>query len=222
MAKILVVEDDINLAKAVKQALEQESYRVDVVHDGELAAYHLRSYGYELIILDLDIPKISGAEVARKFRVKHRDTPIIMLTDKGTLPDKSWGFLPGTDEHLAKPFEIDEMTSRVKAVLNRAMSMNGQILSAGDVELEPARGRVYKAAIEIKLSAEEFALLEFLLRNRGKVFSTKALLNSCWTASSEVTGDAVRTCIEGLRERVDTSGAPSLIRSIPGSGFTID
>ncbi len=222
MAKILLVEDDADLALTVADVLEWENFRVESLADGEEASRYLETFDYDLIILDVDLPRMSGIEICRRFRAREGKTPVIMLTGRSTMADKSSGFQAGADDYLTKPFLMEELILRIKALLNRASNMSGSILKACDLELEPEKKRVFKGGMQIKLSPIEFAVLEFLLRNRGKVYSGESLLNAVWPADSERTPDTVRTCIKRLRERIDSKGEPSVIKNVHGSGYCIE
>ncbi|HEY9712271.1 MAG TPA: response regulator transcription factor [Chroococcales cyanobacterium] len=222
MAKILMVEDDRALRETVDKWLTFEHHRVEIVDNGESALESLKFYKYDLIILDLNLPKVSGLEVCKQFRQSGGVTPILMLTGKDKIEEKEEGFDLGADDYLTKPFHLKELSVRVRALLRRPQGYTGNVLEAGTLVLEPSTFRVVRDGEEVQLSQQEFALLEFLMRNQNQVFSPEALLDRVWESSSDVSPAAIRTHVKMLRKKLDREGQPSYIRNIHGVGYRFE
>ncbi len=222
MAKILLVEDDRNLAITVKDWLEFEHHLVEAVEVGTEALELAQSYEYDLIILDIELPKMNGLEVCQKYRQGGGQAPILMLTGRGSIPDKETGLDAGADDYLTKPFHLKELSARVRALLRRPGQVAGNTLKAGNLVLDTTSYKVLKDGQEIHLPRMEFALLEFLMRHQGQVFSTEALLDRVWTSDSEKSPETIRTSVKKLRSKIDTDGQPSIIRNVHGVGYKLE
>lgn len=222
MAKILLVEDDRNLAGTVQEWLEFEHYLVEWVETGTDALDMMKSYKYDVIVLDLTIPKMDGLEVCKQYRSIGGQSPILMLTGRGTVPDKEVGFDAGADDYLTKPFHLKELSARVRALLRRPSTLSGEILRAGDIALDTQAHTVTKDGEEIHLPRMEFALLEFLMRHQGQVFSAEALLDRVWTADSDKSPETIRTSVKKLRSKIDSKDQQSLIKNVHGVGYKLD
>lgn len=220
VAKILVVEDDLEMAESVKDWLTFNNYNVEVISDGAEAFEYLRSFSYDLIVLDIDLPNLSGYEICSRLRTQANRTPIIMLTGRNGLSDKIVGFNAGSDDYLTKPFDLEELTVRIRALLNRAAASPGSsILTAGHISLDSSNHRVFVFGKEIKLPPLEFDLLEFLLRHQGTVYSPEALLNSVWSSNSDRSPATVRTCVQKLRDKLKAHGVSDVIKNVHGTGY---
>src|SRR5579883_1603806 len=178
MPKILIVEDDNNLCQILEQSLKADHHSVEISHDGPDALGRLRSYVYDLVVLDWDIPCLDGIEVCKQFRAKGGNAPILMLTGKSNIEEKEHGFDSGVDDYLTKPFQIRELKSRIKALLRRPAALHGSTLRAAELILDVAKFEVTKAGQSITLSPKEFALLEFLMRHSRQVDRKSTRLNS--------------------------------------------
>jgi two-component system OmpR family response regulator len=221
MAKILLVEDDPNIAAAVQDSLEHTKHRVEAVVDGEEALVCLEVSEYDLIVLDMGLPKMSGAEVCSAFRARGGTTPVLMLTANDTLRGKEAGFTAGVDDYLTKPFHPAELLMRVKALLRRSPNLQNDVLTCGGLELDLGTTQVRHKGQLIRLSPIELALLEFLMRHKGRVFSQDELLVKVWPSDSERTPDSIRTCIRKLRAKIDEPGAESIIENLHGLGYRL-
>lgn len=221
MSKILLVEDDKNLALLVKDGVSFENHIVDVAYDGQEGMDILRSSQYELVILDWDLPKLSGIEILRNLRATGSHTPVLMLTGKNQIIDKELGFNAGADDYLTKPFHIRELSARITALLRRPPQLSNSTITIGDLNIDLAQHRVTKNGEEIQLARLEFAVLEFLIRNRGQVFSNDTLLERVWPVDSERSSHSVRTLIKKLRAKLD-SGDQTVIHNIHGVGYKFD
>lgn len=221
MAKILVVEDDCDLSATIKLWLNGEHYDVDVTADGRDALLALDTYHYDAVVLDWDLPSVSGLQICQKLRADGRGIRIMMLTGKARLDDKEQGLESGADDYLTKPFELRELIARLRAMLRRPEQVLNASLKHGDLVLETDSYRLLKNGEEIRLSSREYALLEFFMRNPGKVFTAEALLNRIWESASESSPATVRTFIKQLRKKIDTEGQPSVIENLHGLGYRL-
>lgn len=221
MAKILLVEDDSNLAFLVKMQLEQGRHMVDHVDAGIAALSQLKMSSYELVILDWMLPDLSGVEVCRQYRGTGGRTPILMLTARGAIEDKAAGLNAGCDDYLVKPFHPVELNARVQALLRRPQSYAGKVLSVRDIELDTETSRVFRAGAEIDLTAKEFSLLELLMRYPNQSFTLETILNRVWQSDSAASVDTVRTHMKTLRRKLGDSEENGLIRTKRGAGYRI-
>lgn len=221
MAKILLVEDDQNLANTVRTFLLFEHHAVEHVADGQGAFTQLRSFPYELIILDWELPSMSGIEILRRFRSSGGTTPILILTGHDTIEDKEQGLDLGADDYLTKPFHMKELGARVRALLRRpAPASQSNVLTAGAISLDSVKHQATVSGDVISLLPREFQLLEFFMRHRNRVFSAETLLKSVWPSDSEATLEALRTALKRMRKKVDPKG--ELIRTVHGVGYILE
>lgn len=222
MTKILIVDDEPDLAEGLKRSLVREQYVVEVAHDGEAAMDMLKISKYDLIVLDWMMPKQNGLEVCRWLRNKRDKTPVLMLTARGELDDKEMGLDSGADDYLTKPFQLREFQARVRAILRRAGDMdNGEVMTCGKITLHVRARKVERSGEQVKLEPKEFNLLEFLMRHPDQVFSADALVQRVWTSDTEVLSDAVRVYIRMLRKKLDVPGEPSIVETVHGSGYRL-
>lgn len=219
MAKILVVDDDASTRDVVDDWLNHELHVVDAVADGKTALEFLTSYSYDIIVLDWGLPDVDGVSVLKKFRSLGGTTPVLMLTGKGEIEEKEQGLDSGADDYLTKPFDVKELSARIRALLRRAPLTKDNVLSMRDLTLNCTTRDVQRHGKPLKLFPKEFAVLEFLMRNPNQVFSSDALLERVWTADSEAGPETVRTCIRRLRKEIDVEGEDSLIETLHGVGY---
>jgi DNA-binding response OmpR family regulator len=222
MAKILVVEDEDELAEVICEWLGDEQHTVDRVSDGTEAAERLRFYTYDIVVLDWNLPGLPGIEVCRSFRKQGGAAPVLMLTGKAEIENKEEGLDAGADDYLTKPFHPRELTARIRALLRRPHEVASALLKAADIELDTQKMRVLKGGKEVHLLKREFCLLEFLMRHPNQVFSSEALLERVWSSESDSSPDTVRVHITKLRNKIDTEGAPSLIRTFHRQGYAFE
>lgn len=221
MAKILIVEDDLETSALMRDWLVAiDHHVVEVLNHGDAALAALRLNRYDIIILDWQLPGANGPEICRDFRTRGSCAPILMLTAKDGISDKEQGFQNGVDDYLTKPFNLKELSLRIKALLKRPQAFVA-VLEAGDLVLDLDSRRVQKNGRELELTPKEFAVLEFLLRHKRKVFTAPELLNRVWHSESLAGTEALRQCIKRLREKIDTPGAPSIIENVARKGYTI-
>ncbi len=219
MAKILIVEDDAHLLNVLREFLEGQGYSVDVSTNGADASEKLDYFKFDLVILDWQLPVMSGIEVCRNHRNKGGKTPILMLTGRNQPAHKTEGLDTGADDYLTKPFDESELGARVRALLRRPHTYTGTILELLDIRIEHDTRRVTKGGKEIVLLPLEYSLLEFLIRHRDQSFSPDALLDRVWKTGTEVSIDAVRTCVKTLRRKIANSDGTSIIQTVYGVGY---
>jgi len=217
--KILVVEDEHKIANSIKKGLLQEAYVVDLAYDGESGFDLAATEDYDVIVLDLMLPKISGLEICRRLRQEEKvQTPILILTAKGELDDKVAGLNAGADDYLVKPFAFVELLARIRALSRRPKNHQGQILQAGDLTLDTNSFLVKRAGKEIKLSKKEYTLLKYLLSQGGKIVSKQQIINHVWDYEANILPNTVEVYIGYLRKKL---GKPNVIKTVRGFGYKL-
>ena len=222
--KILVVEDEHKIANSIKKGLEQESLAVDVAYNGADGFDLAASEDYDVIVLDLMLPDMDGLEICKKLRKEENiHTPILMLTAKGQLNDKVEGLNAGADDYLVKPFAFVELLARIKALSRRPKDNLGITLSIEDLSLNTITYEVKRGGKEIKLSKQEFALLEYLLRHKNKILTKEQIINNLWDYDADVLPNTVEVYIGYLRNKIDRPfpKSPRLIQTFRGFGYKI-
>ena len=218
--QILVVEDEKKLAYALRRGLLEERYAVDIAFDGEEALEKAELNEYDLIVLDLMIPKLDGIAVLKTIRKSNTGIPIIILTAKNTPEDKIGGLDAGADDYLTKPFSFAEFSARIRALLRRGNKATAPVLSAGDLALDPATHSVRRGKKEIALTSREFALLEYFMRNQNKLLTETKILEHVWDINYDGLSNVVATYVKYLRKKIKTSAKDKeLIHTIRGSGY---
>lgn len=220
--KVLVVDDEVRIAKAIKQGLEQDGYAVDLAHDGEDGYNSARADEYDAIVLDVMMPEMNGLEVAKKLREDGDKTPILMLTAKDQSHDVVVGLDSGADDYLAKPFSFEVLTARIRALMRRPHDVVDTVLTAQDLEMDVANHTVKRAGKDVKLSNKEFGILEYLLRNKNRILSKSNIMTHVWDFDADILPNNVEVFINYLRGKVDKpfDGAP-LIQTVRGFGYVI-
>ncbi len=223
MAKILIVEDEPDLSEPVRAYLTHEHHLVEVVADGLEAMERLRFYKYDVIILDWMLPGMQGVEVCKGFRDSGGTTPILMLTSRRQTNDKIIGLDAGADDYLTKPFDVHEVSARVRALLRRPQTVHSNVLRVRNIILETSTFRVTREGTDIQLLPKEFALLEFFMRHPNQVFSAEALLDRVWSSESEASPETIRTYIKRLRQKIDRKDEQSsIISTVHGVGYKLE
>ncbi len=221
MAKILVVDDDCDLSVMLRDLLLFEHHIVEIVNNGRDAMDRLRASIYDALVLDWELPGLSGVEICRDLRARGDTTPVLMLTGKDAISDKEIGFDAGADDYLTKPFHIKEFSARVKALLRRASALPTSVLRLRNIVLDPSTYQVTKDGQDVQLLPKEFALLEFFMRHPNQVFSWEALLDRVWVSESDAGPEAIRTCITRLRKKVESDNGQPLIKTVHGVGYKL-
>ena len=223
MARILVVEDEPNLALGLEDDLKLEGYEVEVVRDGESASARAQEKPFDLIILDVMLPRKDGFEVCRELRRAGFRTPIILLTAKAQESDKVLGLELGADDYVTKPFSPRELRARVKAVLRRAAGEVPEVYRFGEVEVDFSRGELRRAGKPVEMTPLEFKLLAAFIRHRGRVLKRDQLLDEVWGRETFVTDRVVDTHITNLRKKIEPQPAePRYLVSVRGIGYRFD
>lgn len=216
--KILVVEDEEGIAAFLKQGLEEESFAVDVAVEGKEGLQMALSGEYDLLLLDWMVPGLSGIEICRQFRKEFQDTPVIFLTAKDTTDELVFGLQSGANDYIKKPFHFDELLERVRVQL-RPKSGNHSIFTLGPITLNTETHQVEKANQEISLTQKEFALLEYLMRNKGKVCRRTRIIESVWDIHFEYNTGVIDVYINALRKKLQLSEEENYIQTIRGVGY---
>jgi len=216
--RILVVEDEPGIANFLKQGLEEESYAVDVIADGVKGLEHALSGEYDLLLLDWMLPGLSGIELCREFRKQHKTTPVIMLTAKDTVQETVFGLQAGANDYIKKPFHFEELLERIRVQLRPATGEH-QTFNLGPVTLDAVAHQVFKDGSEIQLTQKEFALLEHLLRNKGRVCRRTQIIESVWDIHFEYNTGVIDVYINALRKKLNFSKDENYIQTVRGAGY---
>lgn len=219
--RILVVEDDTPLATFVRKGLEAEHYAVDTAGDGEQARCMVLESDYDLLVLDLNLPKLDGIEVLRAIRPKKPCLPVLVLTARSRIEDRVQALDSGADDCLNKPFSFTELSARVRALLRRGPRTVETVLQVADLELDRVERKVKRAGKYIDLTSKEFALLEYLLRNAGRRVTRTMIIEHVWNLSFDTSTNIVDVYVNYLRRKVDDGFAPRLIHTVRGVGYEL-
>jgi heavy metal response regulator len=220
--RLLIVEDDKKVRAFLERGLKEENYAVDVCRNGPDALYLAQVNPYDVIILDIMLPGKDGFSVCRELRESGVLTPIIMLTAKDTLDDKVQGLTVGADDYLTKPFSFEELLARIRALLRRSQDYKTKALHVGDLEMDPVRRLVTRGGQKIVLTGKEYALLEYLMRNQGRVLSQSMIIEHVWDMDYEGASNIVNVYINHLRRKIDKDHPVKLIMTVRGHGYQID
>jgi len=216
--RILVAEDNQKLAGYIKKALEQNSYSVDCVYDGKIAEDRIAYGEYDLVILDIMLPKKDGIAVCKDLREQDVNTPIIMLTARGELNDRVEGLDAGADDYLLKPFDLKELLARVRALLRRPKLKTAEVLTSQDISVDNARHIIQKGFKELKVTLKEYTLLEYLIRNKNKTVTRDQILDHCWDFAYDSFSNIVDVYIKQLRKKLDDKDE-QYIQTVRGVGY---
>jgi DNA-binding response OmpR family regulator len=221
MPKLLIADDDEKLTHNVADWLRTEGFTVETASDGDAARILLESITYDVIVIDWEMPGKNGPEVCREFRDAGGQTPILMLTGRGAIEEKEKGFLSGADDYLTKPFHPKELLLRIRSLLGRTVQARKNIYEFGALILDLDKAEVLQKGERLKLTAKEFALLDFLIRHPEQFFTTETLINRVWSSDKAVSDQAVRVCIGRLREKLESYNCPTTIVSQSGFGYKL-
>ena len=219
---ILLVEDELKVAEFIKKGLKEQQYNVELAHDGITGEKLALEREYDLVILDLVIPGISGLELCKRIRKYKADTPILMLTALGTTKDKVTGFESGADDYLVKPFHFEELLARIKAVGRRRNLISpGTIYRVADLVVDSYKRTVFRAGKEIQLTGKEFSLLELMIVNKNRVLSRNYIAENVWGINFDRGTNFIDVYINYVRAKVDKGFHPTLIHTVIGMGYVL-
>ena len=216
--RVLVCEDEPRVASALARGLRQHGAAVDVAADGAQALFRARVHPYDVVVLDRDLPEVHGDDVCRTLNSEQPETKVLMLTAARSVDSLVEGLALGADDYMGKPFAFDELLARIHALARRAGPARPAILTAGDLELDPARRSATRSGLELELSPKEFGVLEVLLAADGAVVTHEALLERVWDENIDPFTNIVRMTVMKLRRKL---GEPALIHTVPGAGYRI-
>ncbi len=219
--RILVVEDEKKVASFIKNGLEEEHYAVDIAYDGEEGFFLAEINEYDLILLDIMLPKLDGMEVLRRLRGNGSSVPILMLTAKDSVEDIVSGLDSGSDDYLTKPFSFSELVARVRALLRRKTKEKTDLITIGDLSLLTSTHRVRRGGREIELTAKEYALLEYFMRNPNRILTRTLIAEHVWDYHFDPSTNVIDVYVNYLRKKIDRGFEKKLIHTIRGSGYMI-
>lgn len=219
--RILVAEDERDMNRLISKTLEKEGYGVDSCFDGEAALDYLESADYDGAILDIMMPKKDGYEVVRQLRSKGKDVPVIFLTARDSIGDRVKGLDLGADDYLIKPFDFEELLARIRAMLRKRRGIASSVLTVGDLSIDTGNHQVKRGDRVIELSTREYAILEYMAMNQGKVLSREQIENHVWNFDYSGGSNVVDVYISYLRKKIDGKEDPKLIRTIWGTGWML-
>jgi two-component system OmpR family response regulator len=222
VVRVLVVEDEVKMVRAIRRGLEHEGYAVDSAPDGDEGLYLATENDYDAIVLDVMLPGVDGLEVCRRLRSGRRWAPVLLLTARDAVADRIEGLDAGADDYLVKPFAFGELLARLRALIRRGAAERPAVLRAGDLALDPAAHSVTRAGQRVDLSAREFALLEFLMRHPGEVVSRSAILDHVWDYSYDGLSNVVDVYVGYLRRKLEQPFGRTLIRTVRGVGYALE
>ncbi len=218
---ILVVEDEIKISRFIKKGLEMEHYTVDTAYDGKEGLEKSEINSYDLIILDIMLPKIDGIEVCKRLREAKVETPVIMLTARDTVEDRVRGLDVGADDYLVKPFAFGELVARIRALLRREKTVKTTKLEVGDLELDPATHEVHRGGKEVQLSSKEYRLLDYMMRRPGQVCTRTMIGEHIWGYNFTDDSNVIDVYISYLRKKIDKGFSNKLIHTVRDVGYKI-
>ncbi len=218
---ILVIEDERKVARLIQKGLEEEAYAVDVAHDGERGLSMSETHQYDLLIVDVMLPKMNGMELVQVIRSRKGKTPILMLTAKATIEDKVAGLDSGADDYLTKPFAFEELLARVRSLLRRGAQQKSTILAIADLELDTVTHKAKRGGRTIELTAKEYALLDYFLQNKDRVLTRSAISEHIWDYNFDTGTNIIDVYINHLRNKVDNNFDKKLIHTVRGVGYVL-
>jgi two-component system, OmpR family, response regulator len=219
--RVMVVEDDVRTAALLRRGLAEAGYGVDIAPDGPDAIWRATEFGYDVVILDVMLPGLDGFEVCRRLREAGCWAPVLMLTARHQSADRVRGLDSGADDYLTKPFSFDELVARLRALLRRGAPERPALLQVGDLRLDPATRQVWRGAVELDLSAQEFALLELFMRHPGEVLTRTKILDHAWDYGADTVSNVVDQYVGYLRRKIDRPFGMAQLETMRGAGYRL-
>ncbi|MEA2509906.1 MAG: two-component system, OmpR family, response regulator [Actinomycetota bacterium] len=219
--RVLVVEDEIKMAELLRRGLQEEGYAVDVAGGGAEALWLAAENPYDVILLDLMLPDADGIEICRRLREKEIWSPVIMVTARDAIEDHVRGLDVGADDYLTKPFSFAELLARIRALLRRPSAERPSVLSIGDLRLDPATRQVWRGDSSVEMTAKEFALLEYFMRNPEQVLSRSRIIEHVWDFAYEGDSNVVDVYVRYLREKIDRPFGKRSLQTVRGAGYRL-
>ncbi len=220
--RLLVIEDERKIARIITESLKREKYAVDAAYDGEEGFNLADSQPYDLLIVDRMLPGLEGTEIVKKLRENGKNMPILFLTALSTTEDKTLGLDVGADDYLTKPFAIDELLARVRALLRRPPIQQPDILKIDDLKIDKQQQTVTRAGKNIDLTSKEYALLEYLMQHSNQILSKETLIDHVWDFDADILPNNVEAYIKNLRQKIDKPFKKQLIKTVRGFGYRIE
>lgn len=220
--RLLVIEDERKIARVITESLKREKYAVDAAYDGEEGFNLADSQPYDLLIIDRMLPGLEGTEIVKKLRENGKNMPILFLTALSTTEDKTLGLDVGADDYLTKPFAIDELLARVRALLRRPPIQQPDILQIDDLQIDKQQQTVTRAGKNIDLTSKEYALLEYLMLHPNQILSKETLIDHVWDFDADILPNNVEAYIKNLRQKIDKPFKKQLIKTVRGFGYRIE
>ena len=219
--RLLVIEDEKKLAGFIKKGLEEEGYALDVAHDGQEGLLLALDGVHDLIILDINLPRMDGISVLKEFRRQQGKTPVLLLTVRAAIEDKVLGLDTGADDYLTKPFSFQELLARIRALLRRRPEVSPPLLQVADLTLDPARRLVSRGGDRLELSTKEFALLDYFMRNPGRVLTRTMIAEHVWDYDFDPMSNIIDVYVNYLRKKIDAGRSDKLLRTVRGVGYVL-
>ena len=220
--RILLVEDEIHLAQALIEILKKNTYNADAVHDGMSGLKYARSGVYDLVILDIMLPKMTGIEVLKNLRADKNSIPVLMLTAKDEIEDKVAGLDYGADDYMTKPFSTDELLARVRALLRRKGEVIDDEVCFGDISLKVKKNELVSGSNQVKLSLKEFQIMELLMYNPEQILTKERIIDKIWGGDSDAEYNNVEVYISFLRKKLQFLGSHTEIKTVRGAGYSLE
>lgn len=219
--RVLVVEDEKKLAAFLRRGLVEDNLVVDLLHDGDEAMERILTQPYDAIILDIMLPKRDGLSILREMRRQHSNTPVLLLSARGNVNERVEGLNLGADDYLPKPFSISEVVARVRALLRRASGEHATLMQVADLTLNVVNREATRGGAKVDLTNREFAVLEYLMANSGRVITKTALCEHVWEHHFDTGTNVVEVCIQRLRRKIDEGHARKLLHTVRGAGYVL-
>ena len=222
MMKVLVVEDDTELAEILRRGLEEQLYSVQIASDGETGRHYALTEDFDVILLDLMLPVVDGVTVCTDLRAQGKLTPVIMLTARDRIDDRILGLDAGADDYVVKPFSMGELLARVRSLRRRVTMRPTETLRVGDLSLDPSTDHAFRGERKIPLTSREFSVLQYFMQNPNRVASRTLILENVWDANYEGLSNVVDVYVNSLRNKLEENGEPRLIKTVRGRGYMLE